>query len=139
MLPIQINLPWFLQAHAYFFTAFGLYTVFKPFPSRPSTKTTSPRAAPNLAPQLGVASIAIGLAYLCTAYVPVEENTWLYASVPVRIILALILGTKAAIDRNLSSQQRRSLLVLGLYDGLGGIVLGLWIGTFSGKIPRYQS
>ena len=75
---LPIHLPWFITLHAVGFTALGLYFLFSaPPPGKPSGHT----------PQLGVATVAIGLAYLFTAYMPVEENQWLHASVPVRMVL----------------------------------------------------
>jgi hypothetical protein len=48
---------------------------------------------------LGIASLGLGLAYLSTSYVPQEENQFLYASVPVRMILAGVAVTKLAVDK----------------------------------------
>jgi membrane-associated PAP2 superfamily phosphatase len=127
---LPIHLPWFITLHAGGFTVLGLYFLFKAPP---------PGKAAGHTPQLGIATTAIGLAYLFTAYMPIEENQWLHASVPVRLVLGLLLGLRAVIGNGLTSAEKRSLLNLGLYDGLGAVVLGLWLGRFDGRLPVSSS
>ena len=125
MSTLPIHLPWFITIHASGMTVLGLYLLFKaPPPGRPAGHT----------PQLGIASVAIGLAYLFTAYMPVEENQWLHASVPVRLLLGVLLGIRTLVGGGLTTAEKRSLLGLGLYDGLGAVVLGLWLGRFDGRL-----
>ena len=81
---------------------------------------------------------------------PMEKNAFLYASAPIRIVLAGIAGLRILADRylrtqsgqanvNRGSQVANDLFAIMMYDGLGGLVLGLWLGTFSGRIPEYQN
>jgi hypothetical protein len=118
MLP-DINLPWFITAHALSLSTLGLYLTFS---STPSKQTST----------LGIATLGLGLAYLSTSYVPVEENQLLYASVPVRVILAAVAGLKALVARK---EERGTLVGVAVYDGLGGVVLGWWLGSWSGRVP----
>ncbi len=123
---LPIHLPWFISVHAFGMSILGFYLLFKAPP---------PGQAAGHTPQLGIASVAIGLAYLFTSYMPVEENQWLHASVPVRLILGLVLGLRTVLGNGLTKAEKRSLLNLGLYDGLGAVVLGLWLGRFDGRLP----
>jgi hypothetical protein len=126
LLPLPIHLPWFISLHAWGFTALGLYFLFKaPPPGKRAGHT----------PALGIATTAIGVAYLFTSYMPIEENQWLHASVPVRLLLASLLILRALIGNGLTSEEKRSLVNLGIYDGLGGVVLGLWLGRWDGRVP----
>jgi hypothetical protein len=123
---IPIHLPWFIHVHAWNLTALGLFFLFKSHsPGKPAGHT----------PQLGVATIAIGVAYLFTAYMPIEENQWLHASVPVRVLLAGLLITRALFGKGLTSEEKQSLINLAVYDGLGGVILGLWLGKWNGRLP----
>jgi hypothetical protein len=126
---LPIHLPWFITVHAFGLVVLGLYLLFASSPSKPAGQ----------APQLGIATIAIGLAYLFTAYMPIEENQWLHASVPVRLILGILLGLRVLVGTGLTSAEKKSLLNLGLYDGLGAVVLGFWLGRFDGRLPPSSS
>ena len=69
---------------------------------------------------------------------PIEQNQFLYATVPVRIILACVAAGRLILngrDGNLSTDDKRNLLVVAVYDGLGAVALGLWLGTFDGRVP----
>jgi len=55
---------------------------------------------------LGIATTAIGLSYLSNSYVPIEQNTFLYASAPVRVIHAAISGARLAMEHYM--QRRRN-------------------------------
>ena len=122
---LPIHLPWFIFIHAFGMSILGLYLLFKAPP---------PGQTAGHTPQLGIASLAIGLAYLFTSYMPVEENQWLHASVPVRLILGLLLGLRTVVGDGLTEAEKRSLRNLGLYDGFGAVVLGLWLGRFDGRL-----
>jgi hypothetical protein len=127
---LPVHLPWFISVHACGIAVLGLYFLFKAPP---------PGKAAGHTPQLGIASIAIGLAYLFTSYMPIEENQWLYATVPVRLILCALLILRTVVGSGLSSAEKRSLLNLGLYDGFGAVVLGLWLGKWDGRLPVASS
>jgi hypothetical protein len=110
---------------------------------------------------LGITTIAIGLCCkpisspalandlterqctpdLSTSYMPMEENQFLYASAPVRVVLAALAGLKWLTIRGENARlykKRNALLGILLYDGLGGLVLGWYLGTLSGKVPSYR-
>lgn len=70
---------------------------------------------------------------------PMEENQFLHASAPVRVLLASLAGVKWLATRNAGAgAASTALLGVVLYDGLGGLVLGWYLGTFSGKIAAYR-
>lgn len=123
---LPIHLPWFISVHAWGLTALGLYYLFKAPPMGKRAVHT---------PALGIATIGIGVAYLLTSYMPTEDNQWLHASVPVRLLLASLLVLKVLAGTGLTSDEKRSLLSLAIYDGLGGVVLGLWLGRWDGRLP----
>jgi hypothetical protein len=156
----QINLPLPILCHALGCCFIGLKLTFipPPYSNTPGTHASNPPPAQDRT-VLGIATIAIGLVYLSTAYMPLEQNSVLYASAPVRIMLAGIAGAKLALDhfgkRNMgpgsyddtgkavrTCEGRDGNGVLWgimLYDGLGGLLLGWWLGTLSGKIPALSN
>lgn len=73
------------------------------------------------------------------AFLTIQQNAFLYASAPVRILLALVAGLSLAIGKRTGTaprdRSRRLFWIACLYDGLGGLALGLWLGTFSGRAP----
>ncbi|KAF8662803.1 hypothetical protein AX16_001085 [Volvariella volvacea WC 439] len=129
-----INLPLGIIGHAAFLTSYGLYLCF----------FTKPNSTP-----LGITTLAIGLSYLTTAYMPMEQNALLYASVPVRLFLALIAAARALSVKDTRTSQEKAkgvenpedaksgLWFIVALDGVGGLLLGLWLGTFSGRMPGY--
>ncbi|KDQ16225.1 hypothetical protein BOTBODRAFT_30946 [Botryobasidium botryosum FD-172 SS1] len=123
-----INLPIPIQIHAFGLVGLGIYLTFSPS-AHPKTSNS---------PMLGIASMGLGLGYLSTAYMPIEENQWLHASVPVRIILALVAGLKLAIGGPaLGRGATRELMTTLVYDGIGGLVLGWWLGRWDGRVSGY--
>jgi hypothetical protein len=127
---LPIHLPWFITLHAFGLLALGLYLLFTtPPPGKPAGHT----------PQLGIATVAIGLAYLFTAYMPIEENQWLHASVPVRLILGVLLSLRVLLGTGLTAAEKKTLSNLGLYDSFGALVLGFWLGRFDGRLPSLSS
>lgn len=127
---LPVHLPWFISVHACGMAALGSYFLFKSPPPGKSAGHT---------PQLGIASVAIGLAYLFTSYMPIEENQWLHATVPVRLILGGLLILRTVVGKGLTAAEKRSLLNLGLYDGVGAVVLGFWLGRWDGRLPQPSS
>lgn len=114
--------------HAVGLTLIGLQLIFKRGqPSRESDASA----------MLGVTTTAVGLSYLTTAYVPIEENQFLHASVPVRVLLGLLAGSKAILGGGLTADGKRNLLIVLVYDGLGGLAAGWWLGRYDGRIAGY--
>ncbi|KAK0105469.1 hypothetical protein ONS95_004166 [Cadophora gregata] len=133
----NVNLPWPMTLHAFGLTFYGLYQTFR-LPSSP--KTTSSRVStPPTNPMLGIATFGLGLAYFTTSYMPLEQNQFFYATVPVRIILACMATARLVLDGkvgSLSKEDRINLLMVVGYDGLSAVVLGWWLGSFGGRVPR---
>jgi hypothetical protein len=85
---------------------------------------------------LGVAALGLGLAYFLTSYMPIEQNQFLHASVPVRLILAAASAYKAFIGRKeLSDIEKKRLWGVTIWDGFGAVVLGWWLGKWNGRVP----
>lgn len=121
-LGLPIHLPWFITLHASGLCFVGLSLIFK--------HANHPKPPPNKS-VLGVATLGLGLAYLFTAYMPMQQNAFLYASVPVRLILAAVAAVKASLG---AGEDEKTLWGITVYDGLGAIVLGLWLGAWDGRV-----
>jgi hypothetical protein len=120
-----INLPTSILFHALGLCGLGLYYTFRP----------TPLAQKSSSAPLGIATLGLGVAYLATSYMPIAENQWLHASVPVRILLALVAGIRAVMSK--PTEDRRHLWTILLYDGLGGLMLGRTLGRWDGRIVGY--
>ena len=128
--PIDLPTPIFL--HGVCLVLYGLYMCF--YPLRPERSRANERAS-----MIGVVMTAFGLGYLGTAYMPQEENAFLYLSVPIRMLIGLLCGLKVLLSGNsLSAQGKKEFLGTLLYDGLGGLLLGWSLGTWSGIAPAFR-
>ncbi|KAJ6454132.1 hypothetical protein C8R45DRAFT_1065113 [Mycena sanguinolenta] len=131
MLFYPILLPWPILLHALGLVALGCSMLL----AKPNEK------APEDISTLGIATIALGMSYISTSYMPIAENQFLHASAPVRVLLALLAGLKwltiGAQNARLY-KKRNVLLGVLLYDGLGGLFLGWYLGTFSGKVAVFR-
>lgn len=70
-----------------------------------------------------------------------QQNAVLHASVPVRILVALVAAARYALDRDRGrphTSHSTPVLVAALYDGLGGAILGHWLGNYSGVAPAFS-
>lgn len=70
---IGINLPWFITIHATLLVITGVAMVLKQNPAPAKTQSQA---------LLGIATTGLGLSYLLTSYMPVEQNQFLHASKP---------------------------------------------------------
>jgi hypothetical protein len=128
-----INLPWPILVHALGLTFVGLKLIVFPNPSGPPK-----RAEESTRVMLGIATTGLGLAYLTTSYMPTHSNQFLYASVPVRMILGGIAGIKllaSMAGKGSGLGALGGLWFVTLYDGMGGFLLGWWLGSWSGRAP----
>ncbi|RFU25528.1 hypothetical protein B7463_g10811, partial [Scytalidium lignicola] len=123
-----INLPWFVSLHAGGLALLGLRMLFRTGPVSPKLDSSA---------MLGITAVALGMSYLSTSYMPVEQNQFLHASVPIRILLGVLAGIRAAIGGGLTAQGKRDLLVVLFYDALGGLAVGWWLGKYDGRIAGY--
>jgi hypothetical protein len=122
-----VNLPPLILIHSTFLSLLGLRWIFT-WPKKPSPEADATAMA-------GITTLAIGVAYLATSYMPISENQFLHASVPVRVILALLAGLRLLIVDNITTDGRNQMLFVFLYDGIGGLVCGWELGSFNGRIP----
>jgi len=122
----KVNLPTSVLAHAIGLTVLGLGLIFG---------SQTPYFKSESSPVLGIASMGLGLAYLSTSYMPLAENAFLHASVPVRVGLAAVSAIRALLAKE--GEDTGVLWVIALYDGLGGLSLGWTLGRWDGRIARY--
>ncbi|KDQ54553.1 hypothetical protein JAAARDRAFT_196467 [Jaapia argillacea MUCL 33604] len=132
---LAVHLPWPILLHAVGLSLLGLHFTFTPSP---------PSSTSDIRAMLGITTTAIGLSYLSTSYMPIHQNAFLYASVPVRILLGGLMGLKVLLSdrasgqgRGMGKEMRKQFLTFAIYDGLGGLALGWWLGTWSGRMPGY--
>jgi hypothetical protein len=147
-----MKLPLPILVHASTFMGLGLYLMFRapsPLPPPKSKEEpikltlNNPFAIPpgrghEISSVLGLATVGLGLSYLLTSYVEVERNQFLYATVPARLILAGLATVLLLLrGKGMSTQARRELWGLVVYDTLSVLALGWWLGEggFSGR-PR---
>lgn len=130
----EVNLPIFIHIHTGFIFIISLTTLltrYKPLP--PSIITHS---------HAGIPTLAIALAYYFTSYMPVSQNQFLYASVPVRLILAFVAAARALLIIDGSTPggklERVFLWQIVALDGVGGLFLGWWLSDFSGRLPGWS-
>ncbi|KAG5305202.1 class III chitinase [Histoplasma capsulatum G186AR] len=112
-----VHLPVPVLLHALGLFSLGMYLTFTKVPSA-----------------LGIAVTGLGLSYLLTSYVPIEQNQFLHASVPVRIILATLAAARLPTA---PQAERKNLIILILYDFLGGVMVGYILGQWNGRLPGY--
>ncbi len=118
---VPCNLPWFVWIHALGLTYVGLKLTF------------APRMKEGYPAGFGTATLAVGLSYLATSWMPIEDNQFLHASVPIRFVLIAIAAYRALAMGGLKPAQKKELLGLVAWDGMGAIVTGYYLGTFWGK------
>jgi hypothetical protein len=123
----QVNLPIIILLHSIFLSFTGLRMIFR--------SSIKPNREAEASAMAGFTTLAIGLAYLTTSYMPISENQFLHASVPVRILLALVAAVRLVIVRNVSKDGQNEMLFVTLYDGIGGLICGWQLGNFSGRLP----
>jgi hypothetical protein len=121
-----INLPTLIIIHSLFLSLAGLRMIFR--------QSAKPNRETEASAMAGITSLGIGLAYLSTSYMPVAENQFLHASVPVRVLLALVAGLRLWFVDNISNDGRNEMLFVLLYDGIGALICGWQIGNFTGRI-----
>ncbi|KAJ7887277.1 hypothetical protein B0H14DRAFT_2696045 [Mycena olivaceomarginata] len=120
MLFYPILLPWPILLHALALTTLGCSMLL----AKPNEKS------PEDISTLGITTIALGMSYISTSYMPMAENQFLHASAPVRVLLALLAGLKwLTIDaENARLYKKRNVL----------LTLGWYLGTFSGKVAAFR-
>ncbi|EPS40384.1 hypothetical protein H072_5808 [Dactylellina haptotyla CBS 200.50] len=123
------NLPWPILVHSAALTALGLAMAFSRTPG-PSPEL---RGANSL---IGITTATIGLAYLSTSGVPIEQNQFLYASVPVRLLIAVLLATSAIVNQKaFDAKSWRTHIGFALWDGIGALWLGWHLNRWDGRCP----
>jgi hypothetical protein len=143
----EINLPLPLLIQAISLTGAGFYTAFARRPayvSRDGSYTllvpanASPRVA-DLISCFGVASAGLQSFYLWSSYMPLEENQFVYASVPVRLMLSTtMLAICLLKGKQMSSNGFWELLSLAIFDGCAATTLGFYLGRFDGIVGGPQ-
>jgi hypothetical protein len=94
----------------------------------------SPRTADTVS-LLGVVTVGLEVTYLVSSYMPLKDNQFLAASVPVRLGLAALMGVVCVIHRKTMSQSGFwELATLAVLDASAAIELGLQFGRFDGMV-----
>ncbi|KAI9805348.1 MAG: hypothetical protein M1833_005801 [Piccolia ochrophora] len=83
----------------------------------------------------GLASIGLGTLYLVTAQLPMDQNQFLWASGPVRVLLACLASTLLYIKTGMTKKLKLALWGIAIYDGLEGAAMAWWLGSWSGRAP----
>ncbi|KAL2865000.1 uncharacterized protein BJX67DRAFT_190869 [Aspergillus lucknowensis] len=98
---------------------------------------TTPRIADTNA-LFGTVSAALVLPYFVSSYMPIEENQFLHASVPIRLwISAMLIGNLVVRGRkHMSREGYWEFLALGVLDAVGAVALGVYLGRFDGRVGR---
>jgi hypothetical protein len=117
MLPV--NLPPLILLHASTLVSIGAYMFIQP---------AGPSRENQLRATLGSASISLGLVYLMTSYVPIAENQFLHASVPLRLLTSVLLGVKSWSERRTMSEEGKREFLWVCLRGLLAEVEGCWAG-----------
>ena len=129
-----IKLPIPILLHGLGMSAIGLRMALRQPPSSTTNKGPDPNA--HVHSLLGITTLAIGLCYITTCYMDPAQNAMLYASIPVRILLASLLLVMVGLHgKSYTAEGRRALLTAAIYDGLSGIWLGWYLGEYLGRCP----
>jgi hypothetical protein len=107
------------------------YTMFVP-------ANAPPRTADAIS-LLGIAVIGLEVTYLVTSYMPIEENQFIAASVPIRLGLSALMGTLCVLYRkSMSKSGFWEFVSLALLDGSAAIGLGLYLGRWDGMVVNAE-
>lgn len=128
-----VNLPPIIFAHSIFLCFLGLYLVFR----RPAENIKQRLMVNEAWGMVGIITFALGIAYLATSYMPIEDNQFLHASVPVRILLAGLAALRLLLNRGMTNEGRAQMWFVLLYDGFGGMLCGWQLGRWDGRIARW--
>jgi hypothetical protein len=88
---------------------------------------------------LGVITAGLEITYLVSSYMPLEENQFVAASVPVRMGLALLMASVCVLHRkSMTKSGFWELTSLILLDGSAAIGLGLQLGRWDGMVSNAE-
>jgi hypothetical protein len=137
--PINLPAPLILQSVTS--VGLGLYIAFfrkPPFVHNGYTALIPSNAPPRTADVISLLGLVIaGLEslYLVASYMPIEENQFIAASIPVRLALAISMGGICVVHKNTMSKSGFWELVgLGVLDGGAAVVLGIWLRRWDGMV-----
>jgi len=74
--------------------------------------------------------------YLFSSYMPVDENQFLHATVPVRLILSGLMTMNLLIHgrQGMSKDGFWGHVAIAAIDGITGVLLGNWLGRYDGLV-----
>jgi hypothetical protein len=101
---------------------------------------TNPRIA-DTNRLLGLITAGLSAGYFAGSYMPLPENQFVHASVPVRLGLAVAMFGVCAIKgrRGMSEEGYWELLALGVFDVVGAVVVGWELGgIWDGKVRGWE-
>ncbi|KAG2415185.1 hypothetical protein HFD88_006376 [Aspergillus terreus] len=153
MFPFRpVNLPKYIIVSDGALLGLALYvTVFRSLPAirlRPTKKGEEKRRPERLIPHpttrriadtnalLGLMTSCLMLPYFLCSYMPIEENQFLHATVPIRLFVSgVMLGHTLLRGRNgMSEEGYWEFLVFAVMDAGAAIALGVELGRFDGMV-----
>lgn len=86
---------------------------------------------------LGLVSSCLMLPYFLCSYMPIEENQYLHASVPIRLFVSGVLFGHTLLRgrKGMSEEGYREFLGFAVMDAGAAIMVGLQLGRFNGIVP----
>ncbi|KAF2429823.1 hypothetical protein EJ08DRAFT_260534 [Tothia fuscella] len=139
--PVRLPIP--IIAASVTAVGLGLYTTIfrRPIYSHPHTDYTplvpshpTGRVADTIS-LLGVVMTGLEVTYLVSSYMPLEENQFIAASVPIRLGLSALMASVCWIHRqSMSDSGFWELLALSALDASAAIQLGFRLGRWDGMI-----
>jgi hypothetical protein len=140
-----INLPAPFIAQSVTSVALGVYLTFFRKPAvvyNGYTMLVPANAPPRTADTIsifGILATGLEVTYLVASYMPLEENQFIAATVPVRLALAGMMAAVCAIHRkSMSKSGFWELVALTLLDGSAAIGTGLYLGRWDGMVVNAE-
>jgi hypothetical protein len=142
----RVNLPSHVLLTSTTVFGLGLYvSLFRTSPLKPLTgrdffvPEPSTRRIADTNALFGVTACVLMLPYFLSSYMPIEENQWLHATVPIRLFLSSALGANLLLrGRYMTQEGFWEFLALGVVDFVGAIMLGWELGRFDGMVSRFE-
>lgn len=141
--PVNLPLPVLLTSLSE--VGLGLYlTLFRRPPYTSASNDEGPVPLPHalrsadITSLLGITATGLGLTYLVSSYMPVEENQFLHAIVPVRLALSTLMTTTLLIHgrQGMSKEGFWAHVVLAALDGVSALAMGHLLGRYDGIVAR---
>ncbi|KAF2499489.1 hypothetical protein BU16DRAFT_273247 [Lophium mytilinum] len=93
---------------------------------------------------MGMLALGLGAGYFAGSYMPLEQNQFVHASVPIRLGLAGIMFGVCAVKgrKGMSEEGFWELMALGVFDVVGSVIVAFSLGpggVWDGKVKGWES